>query len=213
MRGVHLLLERKIRLALKMMVLSINKHELDNVRGFVKEELGLRFRFDPIVHPRLDGSKDNCRYRLPVEEIVEFELEDRDRLKAYRKKLLRMLGPFTLDFLYTCGAGRGTFQINPYGKMGGCALLRRPHYDLRQGSFKEAWFGVLPRMLEQRRTRVTKCSKCEIINFCITCPASSLLETGDAEEPADYYCQIAHLKWEELRRFLKINSKGGESNG
>lgn len=205
MQGIKLLLERKVRVALKMMVVSINKHELDKVRRLVKEEFGLRFRFDPIVHSRIDRSKDNLHLRLPVEEIVEFELEDRDRLKAYREKLIRMLGPHHLEFLYYCGAGRGTFQINPYGELGSCALLRRPHYNLRQGSFKEGWYEVLPRMLEQRRTKATKCDECELINFCFGCPASSFLETGDPEEPVDYFCEIAHLKWEGLRKYLKIN--------
>jgi len=212
MRGVQLLLKRNIRMELKMMVFDINKHELNQVRSMVKG-WGVSFRYDAILNPRLDGSKNNLRFRLPAEEVTEFELEEKERLKAYRKKLLRSLGSYTNDLLHTCGAGRGTFQINPYGKLGGCALVRRPDYDLRKGSFREAWYEVFPRMLEEKKTRTTKCTKCQIISLCSVCSASSLLETGDAEEPVDYYCQIAHLKWEELKRFLKIREKEVKSYG
>ncbi|GAH04695.1 unnamed protein product [marine sediment metagenome] len=51
-RGIDLLLERRIPLKLKTMVMTLNRHELWQIKEYA-ERLGVEFRFDPELSPRL----------------------------------------------------------------------------------------------------------------------------------------------------------------
>ena len=50
MRGIQLIMERDLPLILKAMVLTLNKHEIWDIKRFVEEELGLEFRFDAMLN-------------------------------------------------------------------------------------------------------------------------------------------------------------------
>jgi MoaA/NifB/PqqE/SkfB family radical SAM enzyme len=54
LRGIHLLTERGLPLQLKTMVITLNKHEIWKMKPFAEEDLGLEFRYDAMISPRLD---------------------------------------------------------------------------------------------------------------------------------------------------------------
>ncbi|MBK8742754.1 MAG: radical SAM protein, partial [Betaproteobacteria bacterium] len=56
MRGIRLLTERKLPLALKTVAISINKHEIGAMKKLA-EELGVGFKFDAMMTPRIDCSQ------------------------------------------------------------------------------------------------------------------------------------------------------------
>ena len=56
MRGVRLLMEVGLPPILKSMVLKPNAHEIWDIKRFVEEDLGLEFRFDAMINPRVDPS-------------------------------------------------------------------------------------------------------------------------------------------------------------
>ena len=51
LRGIDLLLERKLPLALKTVAVTINMHELHDMQAFA-DELGVAFKFDGMMNPR-----------------------------------------------------------------------------------------------------------------------------------------------------------------
>ena len=57
MRGIRLLMERGIPLKLKTVTMTLNKHEISEMKRFVEEDLGLEFRYDAMINPRLDRSR------------------------------------------------------------------------------------------------------------------------------------------------------------
>ena len=63
MRGIDLLLERKLPLKLKTVGLSTNKHEIFEMRDFA-EGLGVDFKFDSMMNPRIDCSQSPLAVRL-----------------------------------------------------------------------------------------------------------------------------------------------------
>ena len=71
-RGIDLLLERNLPLGLKTMVMTLNHHELDQMK-VLADNLGVQFRFDPILNPAQDGSARPTYLRLTPEEIVGVE--------------------------------------------------------------------------------------------------------------------------------------------
>ncbi|MCK4784155.1 MAG: radical SAM protein [Desulfobacteraceae bacterium] len=195
LEGIHFLLERKIPLKLKTTVTTLNRDELWKIKEYV-ESLGVEFRFDPVLNPRLDGSKEPCRFRISPEEVVKLDLVDEKRLKGWLEFCQKFWGPPSTDRLYACGAGQTSFYIDPYGGLNICILSRNPSYNLRQGAFQEGWYGFIPEILEQKPKGEYKCAKCELLSLCGQCPGWAQLENGDPQKPVEYLCQLAHLRAE-----------------
>src|SRR5436190_13219375 len=55
MRGITLLLQRGLPLVLKTVAVTLNKHEVWDMQRFA-EDLGVDFRFDSMMNPRIDCS-------------------------------------------------------------------------------------------------------------------------------------------------------------
>jgi radical SAM protein with 4Fe4S-binding SPASM domain len=197
MRGIRLLLDRRLPLKLKTMAIAQNKHEIFDMKRFVEEELALNFKFDAMVNPRRDCSQSPLEVRLTPSEIVELDLEDPDRVTEWKQFAARfnkpVVNPAKIDKLYQCGAGLQSFAIDPFGRMSAC-MLSGNTYDLRKGSFKEGWEEYLFSLRQLKITRKTKCSDCQIKSMCGMCPANSELECRDAEAPVDFLCEVAHLR-------------------
>ncbi|HYR02948.1 MAG TPA: SPASM domain-containing protein, partial [Syntrophobacteria bacterium] len=160
------------------------------------EELGLKFRFDAMVNPRIDGSLSPLRLRLNPEEVVRLDLGDPERRTEWHTFCAHLTGPAgrDRDRLYQCGGALNSFAVMPEGTLVPCILSRRSGYDLRGGSFREGWHRFLGPLREEKVRRETRCSACEIKDMCGMCPANGELENGDAEEPVDFLCRVAHLR-------------------
>lgn len=198
MRGITLVLERGLPLKLKTVAVSLNKHEVWDMQRFA-EDLGVEFRFDSEMNPRIDCSQSPVGVRLTPEECVEFDLQDPRRMaewQTFAEQHLRPVHPpETSDQLYHCGGGVDSFAINPYGEMSICVLSQQDRYGLRTGSFREGWEQFLRKIRDKKKiTRLTKCISCELKAMCGMCPANGELENGDPEAPVDFLCQVAHLR-------------------
>jgi len=194
MKGIELLLERKIPLKLKSMVLTLNKHELWDMKSYAKE-LGVDFRFDPALNMRLDGDKNPADFRIPPQEVVALYLADETLSKLWRELYDEFSEPTYPEYIYQCGAGVITFHVDFCGQLSACIMSRKPSYDLRSGAtFHEGWRDFMPRVRTQRWSKETPCKNCELITLCDQCPGFAQIETGDQEEPVEYLCQIAHLR-------------------
>jgi len=195
MRGIRLLIERGLPLKLKTMALTVNKHEIWEIKRFAEEELGVKFRFDPLVNPRFDYSQSPLALRLTPQEVVELDLQDPKRMVDWKTLAERSKNSVQgNDELYYCKAGITGFAIDPYGKMGVCLLTQTDRYDLRKGSFRDGWEDFLLKVRRRKITKQTKCVGCAIKALCGMCPPSGMLENRDTEEPPDFYCQVAHLR-------------------
>jgi radical SAM protein with 4Fe4S-binding SPASM domain len=200
LRGIDLLRERRLPLKLKTVAISINKHEIGEMRKFA-EELGVGFKFDGMMNPRIDCSQSPLAVRLQPWELVKMDLEDPERVAEWKKFSARFNGPVKPEYsddVYHCGGGVNGFAIDPEGKMSICVLSHFDTYDLRRGSFREGWDHFLRLVRQKKITRVTKCTACEIKPMCGMCPANGELENGDPESPVDFLCHVAHLRAKAL---------------
>jgi len=202
LRGIRLLMERGMPLKLKTVTMTLNKHEIWELKRFVEEDLGLEFRFDAMINPRLDGSHDPLALRLTPEEVVDLDLQDPERLAEWHRFCEHYVGP-RLDpkqshELYQCGGGVGSFAIDPSGNLSVCGMSSNDTYDLKEGSFRDGWEDFILSVRQKKITRQTKCFACEIKAMCGMCPANGDLENKDPEEPVDFLCRVAHLRAHEL---------------
>ena len=198
LRGIELLLERGIPLRLKTMLMTLNRHELWDIKAYA-ESLGVGFRFDPLLNAELEGVCTPLQYRLSPKEIVAYDLADVGR----RKELIDFCERYRdvradPRYLYACGAGLNTFHIDPYGKLSICMMSRTQSYDLRQGGFREGWRDFLSQVRYQAPSGALACHECELLSLCGQCPGWAQLENGDPEKPVAFLCEVAHLRAEAL---------------
>ncbi len=194
MRGIHLLLEKKIPVALKTVVMKLNKHEILEMKKFAKD-LGVDFRYSTNIQPRIDGTRKPVKLRLSPEEILKFDRADQERFKRWKELILEHWGTASNpEYLYNCRAGLNSFHIDPFGKLSICLMSRNSTYDLRNGSFWEGWYNFIPKVRSVKAPLNYKCRDCEMIALCGQCPAWIELENNGIIEPVKYLCQIAHLR-------------------
>ncbi len=198
LRGINLLRERGLPLKLKTVATSINKHEISAMRQFAEEELGVEFKFDGQINPRIDCSQSPLAVRLTPEEVVALDMHSAKQAGEYRSLAEYGLeSPPNLaqiDTVYSCGGGMNSFAVNPYGEMSICISSQQDVFDVRQEGLARAWAHSLCDVRARKRTRVTKCIECRIQSLCGMCPANGELENGDRESPVDFLCHVAHLR-------------------
>jgi radical SAM protein with 4Fe4S-binding SPASM domain len=177
LQGIRLLTERNLVVDLKSMALTVNQHEIWEMKRFVEEELGLAFRFDALVNPRYDCSQSPLDVRLTPAEVVKLDLLDPKRVAEWQEFSTKFGGPpNSLEEarqLWRCGGGLNAFAIDSYGMMRMCALSQNDAYDLRQGNFSQGWEQALYQLRQKQITRQTKCVACGIRSMCGMCPANA----------------------------------------
>jgi radical SAM protein with 4Fe4S-binding SPASM domain len=197
-RGIKLLHARGLPLKLKTVPTTINKHEVLSMKSFAKDELGLEFKFDSLINPRIDCSQSPLAVRLSPEEVVALDMYSPETASEYSKLAEREFrSPPALeqsDTLYVCGGGVNSFAIDPYGHMTICVLSHQESYDIRSGSVKEGWEQFLLKVRTRKRKTISKCVSCRLHSLCSMCPANGELEHGEPESPVEFLCEVAHLR-------------------
>ncbi len=167
------------------------------MKRLAEQDLGVEFKFDPLVNPRTDCSQSPLSVRLSPEQVVALDFRDPVRRAEYLKMAEAEIaappqphGPEK----YTCGGGQNGCAIDPNGKMTICVLSHQDGYNLREGNFEAGWYGKLREIRESKRQRKTICTNCRLQSLCSMCPANGELESGDAETPVDFLCQVAHIR-------------------
>jgi len=202
LRGIRLLRERRLPLKLKTVATSVNKHEISAMRHFAEEELGVEFKTDGQINPRIDCSQSPLAVRLSAEEVVALDMSAPKGVSEYRRLAKHDLeNPPNLsqgDTVYFCGGGMNSFAINAYGEVGICVISQQETFGIRESGVREVWEQSLKQLRMRKRTRVTKCIECRIQSLCGMCPANGELENGDRESPVAFLCNVAHLRAEVI---------------
>jgi radical SAM protein with 4Fe4S-binding SPASM domain len=200
MEGINLLIERKLPLALKTMLMRPNVHELDQMKR-IAESLGLRFHYDPVLHAAIDGSARPTYLRLPPQQVVQIEKNDPDRNELWPKKIQEDLKITHKDRqLYLCGAGKTSFHIDPYGQLSMCLSNRHPSFDLQIGNFQEGWETFLPRVASKQYSDQFACADCFMRPICPQCPAHAETEFCDSEARGEYMCELTKIRYEAFTK-------------
>ena len=136
LRGIKLLRERGLPLKLKTVATSVNKHEVLAMRQFAEEELGVEFKMDGQINPRIDCSQSPLAVRLTPEEVVALDMHAPKGMSEYRRLAQRDLAnPPNLaqsDTVYFCGGGMNSFAVNAYGEMGICVISQQETFSIRE---------------------------------------------------------------------------------
>lgn len=214
MRGLNLLLKNGIPVSLKTMALKSNIQKLSQIEDFCRAKTKDTFRIDPFLNLRYDGNQarnDEIRSeRLSPEEIVAIEKSNPERLQALKKYGDKLINPkaseIKCNHLFNCGTGCSSITIGYDGFFRLCMSLLHPDciYNLRKGTFSEAWKAFIPHVRNMRSTKeyfLNKCHRCQLFNLCIWCPGNAYLETKELDRPVEYFCKIAHIRAGFITKF------------
>ncbi len=193
-QGIDMLLERKLPLGLKTLVLTLNYYELEEMKTLA-HALGVNFRFDTVVHSALDGSDRPIALRLTPQQVVALDKADLEHANIWQALFKKnKLVPNADRRMYLCGAGKQGFHIDAAGHLCICMNTRQHAFDLKVGSFQEGWEQFLIRVTDREYSTSFPCLSCELRLVCAQCPAQAILENGEVENPVDFLCQITKLR-------------------
>ena len=197
-RGIQLLKQRKLPLKLKTVATSVNKHEVMAMRRFAEDELGVEFKMDGQINPRIDCSQSPLAVRLTPEELVALDMAapkgKSEYLRLAKHDLEKPANLSQIDTVYFCGGGMNSFAINAWGEIGICVISQQETFSVRNGGVKAIWEQSLLQLRNRKRTRITKCVECRIQSMCGMCPANGEMENDDKEAPVEFLCHVAHLR-------------------
>jgi MoaA/NifB/PqqE/SkfB family radical SAM enzyme len=199
--GINALMERKINVRLKTMLMTLNRHEFFDIEKLAGE-WGVRFRFDAALFPGLDGDKSPLGLRVTPEEAVEKEFSDEQRAREYRDFFARYRDLPETDRLYSCGAGLTHFHIDPYGGLRACLMVKNPAYDLIAGDFHTGWNTVISRIRGKKLPAGHPCISCLNRSLCGFCPGFFELENGKEDACSRYLCSLGHLRFEKITEMI-----------
>jgi radical SAM protein with 4Fe4S-binding SPASM domain len=202
LEGIDRLCARGIAVKLKTMAMTWNLDEIGAMRALA-EERGLEFKHDGLLNPRVDcGANRNGELQLRPEQIVALDLNDPERARRLREACAEELRPGTEvsagDYVYSCGAGRNSFTVDPYGRLQLCQLSRRASFDLREATFAAGWNDFFPMLRERRWQTDAACRRCSLMNLCGSCPGAAEMEHGDVEAMVAHFCEVTHLRTQAL---------------
>ncbi len=200
LKGVRLLLERGLPIKFKTKAMTINKDELEQIKAFV-EGLGVPFRLNCAIYPRLNGDLAPTTYRLSPEEIVALEsseFPDAEDGGNCATLVQAGFGPPEDDRLFRCGCATTSVHINAWGKLGTCTWVAEPRVDLRQQSVAAGITEVFREILSVRYQAETPCRSCQVSTLCDKMPANAAAEAADREQPVAHFCRVAYKRAERM---------------
>ncbi len=207
LHGLDLLLRSGLKVRLKAMAMQSNLHEHSAIADFCRARTKDFFRFDPQLHLRFDGdparNAEISAERLTPEQIAALEYADEKRFGALQKTcetlIKKEFACAGCNHLFLCGAGEGSFTVSYDGRFRLCSSLWAPGTtcDLRAGTLREAWERFVPQVRDLRSANpqfLETCSRCELVDICLWCPAHAHLETGMMDGATPYFCAVAHAR-------------------
>lgn len=195
--GIRQLVDNGIRVQLKTVILTLNAHELQEMRR-IAGELGVGFRVDSTIFPQLsDRGHAPLDYRIEPAEAIRLELADRRTLEAWSERIDLKLQPS--DSLYRCGAGVTGFYIDPFGYVSPCIMTTQHRHSLHGRSFASLWASELVQLRSTRPRAHYGCNSCEMQSACTSCPAFNYQENGHEDVKSEYVCETTRERWTRVQ--------------
>ena len=204
-KNIERLLEHRVPVGMKTMILRDNLHEVAAIEDLART-LGVPFRSDPLVTPRLDGDLGPLAQRVDPRQAVKFEMSNLER-RAEMVRFLRTRDEFAdesispANRLYRCGAGKGTFYVDPQGFLHPCLMSPRIAFDALSIGFAAAWKAVKTAVDEAVWEEAGGCAECATIELCGYCPGLFELENATPSRPPKYVCRLGEYR----RRAIELD--------
>jgi radical SAM protein with 4Fe4S-binding SPASM domain len=206
--AIDLMLDRGIHVRAKTMILRDNADEIGALDRLA-HELGIGFRVDPLISPRLDGDPCPLEQRVDPERAVEIEADVTGLLESLRHFLDEHVpgcttgdGPDAATGghrVYLCGAGKASFHVDPEGWIRPCQMSAVA-FDSTTTGFEAAWKAVVSSIDEMKWEGTGGCADCPYIMLCGYCPGLFALENASPARPPEYVCRLGQGRYSRIAR-------------
>lgn len=202
MQGFAYLKEAGAGFTVQLIPMRDNYHQFDDMVNLALS-LSPHYRIGaPWLYLSACGSRrrnaEIARQRLDPQDVIELDQPD----LSYEDWLAGQEEPSCAsrtgdDRLFAgCIAHRRDFHVDPYGRMTFCCFITDPvlRYDLRRGTFPEAWEVFIPSLAEKVRGGAEyreNCAVCDLQNDCRWCNVYGFLEHRRHGARVEYLCQVA----------------------
>jgi MoaA/NifB/PqqE/SkfB family radical SAM enzyme len=136
LQAIGFLLDRQIPLVLKSTAMTLNQHEILEIKRYVESLGTVQYKLGEEMRPELDGGAGPFQYALPEQDLINLNRQDSDLWRESCQHDAIEPPP--------CRSGMQKFHIDAYGQLQLCSGNRRQSYDLRTGSFLTGFFEALP---------------------------------------------------------------------
>jgi radical SAM protein with 4Fe4S-binding SPASM domain len=202
LRGIDLLCEAGMTVAVKFTITRDNVHEYDAIRD-IAHARGLPVKAGWLLTARVDGASGNASHcRLSSEDVGALEGNDAGTRERWATMDPVEAAAACAEPMY-CLAGRATFAINPHGAMNPCVDLPVPAALPLEVGFPVAWEAV--RSFVRTVPATPECVACDLRAYCPTCPARAYVETGTLTGVDTYACAIARARVANLAERMPAN--------
>lgn len=202
MRGFAYLKEAGAASTVQLIPMRDNYHQFEEMVELARSLSPLHRIGAPWLYFSACGSKrrnaEIARQRLDSKEVIALDWPD----LSYEDWVAGRESPSCAssigdDRLFAaCIAKQREFHIDPYGRMSFCCFINEPalRFDLRRGSFREAWEVFIPGLADRVRGGAEfreNCAACDLKDHCRWCYLYAYLEHGRYSAPVEYLCQVA----------------------
>jgi MoaA/NifB/PqqE/SkfB family radical SAM enzyme len=229
MRGFAYLKEAGAGFTVQLIPMRANWHQWDRMIELAESLSPLCRVGAPWLFLSSDGSAHRNReiaaQRLAPRDVIELDkpyptyVERMEEITGGEEPCEDVCG-ITADgddrLFAKCIAVRRNFHIDAYGMMSWCSFIKDPalRYDLRRGTFREAWDEFIPSMADKVRgggEYHANCGACQRRADCRWCAVYSYLESGRYSAPVPYLCAVTEeaqkfkAEWQDKhRRYFQI---------
>jgi radical SAM protein with 4Fe4S-binding SPASM domain len=187
-----MLRDREMRLKINTVLMRQNINDYSKVYELARS-IGASFQADPRVTPKNDGDP------FPL----SFQSDEDDLSRIWADHIFNSQSGEDLSDPHSngsgddipCRAAHTVFYVSPYGDVSPCVQFPILCGNLRDDSFEEIWYHS-PQMLEVRSVAISQlpvCSKCDLLEYCRTCPGLAFIEEGNFRAPSKRVCQEARI--------------------
>ncbi|MGB8452083.1 MAG: radical SAM protein [Anaerocolumna sp.] len=204
MRGIELLIAQGINVQLRTTIVRGNVGDYDKLNEIAGKS-GMTLGIVNYISPRREGSLTSPETeRLSPKELVEFEkkisMEDYNNISdnqysvhpmeaTLNDKLNNSGINLNMKDSFPCSSGKNSFWVTWDGRMVPCSFMAKPETFPFEKGFTAAW-EELKKLCASVPVCKT-CNQCSLQEFCTSCPAELMNETGSFEHPAIYLCELA----------------------
>jgi MoaA/NifB/PqqE/SkfB family radical SAM enzyme len=225
MRGFSFLKEAGASFTVQIIPMRDNYHQLNEMKLLAetlssKQRIGAAWLYLSSSGDSEKNSEILCQ-RLAPSEVIKLDKPDISYIEGLEKKGEShgySHSPSDDRLFAACISGRRSFHIDPYGQMTFCCFVKDPalRYDLKSGSFKEAWEDFIPSLMDQVRggsEYLDNCGSCIRRDFCRWCPVYGFLEHGRPSAKVEYLCEVARENEKFHENWIKNHQRRYQIGG
>jgi MoaA/NifB/PqqE/SkfB family radical SAM enzyme len=200
MKGFELLKDIGAEFTVQLIPMKDNYHQFQDMVKLAKS-LSPRWRVGaPWLYLSACGSpkrnEEIAAQRLSAKEVIALDNPKLLDAEGNKNEHSHLIAPSDGMLFASCAQNRREFHIDPYGQMTFCGFIKDPNlrYNLREGSFQEAWEEFIPSLADKvqcGKEYSENCGSCNLRSDCRWCPVYAFLEHGRYCAKIDYLCEVA----------------------